>query len=251
MKKLSLTLTACFLILGGVLAPRIRADQWNQMTYVTFNQPVEIPGRVLSAGTYMFKLLDSQSDRDVVQVFNKQGTKLYATVLAVPDMRLVPTGKTVITFEERAAKAPEALRAWFYPGDMYGQEFVYPRLAATRLASASHQAVPSMPTEMAQNISKPAKTGKEPSVMAMKKAPLKAMRPSGEEVEMAKEFKAPAKNSNSETTLMAKAEPVQKTPATLPSKLPQTASPLPLIALLGLSTIGAGLTMRFAAAKMR
>jgi hypothetical protein len=247
MKKLSLTFSACFLILGGVLVPRIRADQWNQMTYVTFNQPVEIPGRVLSAGTYMFKLLDSQSDRDIVQVFNKQGTELYATVLAIPDVRLEPTGKSVITFEERAAKAPEALKAWFYPGDTYGQEFVYPKVAAVRLASVSHESVPSMPTEMAQNISKPAKTGNEPSVVAMKKAPLKAEKPSGEEVEVAQEFKAPAKKSQPKTTEMAQAEPAPSTPA----KLPQTASPMPLIALLGLLSLGTGITVRFAAARIR
>lgn len=248
MKKhsLSLTVLGCLLMLGGISAPNLKATQLNQETTVTFNQPIEIPGRVLDAGTYTFKLLDSMSDRNIVQIFNKQGTKLYATILAIPDARLKASGRTVVTFEERAAKSPEALKAWFYPGDLYGQEFVYPKVAATRLASISHQSIPSMPNEMAENISKPAKTGNEPSVMAMKKAPLKAEKPSGEEVEVAKEFQAPAMKSQPETTEMAQAKP-----APMPSRLPQTASPLPLIALLGLFSMGTGFTVRFAAARIR
>ena len=88
--------------LFGVLAPNIKADDWDQKTVFTFNVPVEIPGQVLVPGTYVFKLADSQSDRNIVQVFNKDETHLYGTFLDIPDYRLKPRGKTVITFEERA-----------------------------------------------------------------------------------------------------------------------------------------------------
>lgn len=93
-----------------VLAPRLKADAWNERTTVTFNEPVEIPGQVLSAGTYVFKLMDSQSDRNIVQIFNKAENHVYATILAIPDYRLKPAGKTVITFEERAADSPKPSR---------------------------------------------------------------------------------------------------------------------------------------------
>jgi hypothetical protein len=115
---------------------------------VTFSAPVEIPGQVLMAGTYVFKLLDSPSNRTIVQIFNKDQTKLFATVLAIPDYRLKPTGKTVITFDERPAGSPEAIKAWFYPGDEYGQEFVYPKTRAMQLAKVVKQPVPSMAANM-------------------------------------------------------------------------------------------------------
>src|SRR5580658_5868605 len=104
-----------------VLAQDVRADENNRKTSVTFTAPVETPGvhlagwGVLPAGTYIFKILDSRSDRHVVQIFSKDGKTLYATILAIPNYRLKPTDKTVMTFSERPAGEPEALRAWFYP----------------------------------------------------------------------------------------------------------------------------------------
>ena len=155
------------------LAPKMNADEWNKKTVFTFNEPVEIPGQVLSAGTYVFKLLDSQSDRNIVQIFNKDENHVYATLLAIPDYRLKPTGKTVITFAERAANAPEAVKAWFYPGDNYGQEFVYPKVRAEQLAKVVKQPVPSMPASMESTTKMAAKSATEPHVMAMKTAPVK------------------------------------------------------------------------------
>ena len=90
---------------------------------------------MLSPGTYTFRLLNSESDRDIVQIFNAAGTKLYTTVMAIPDYRLDPTSKTVITFEERAKYAPEAINSWFYPGALYGLEFVYPKVKSVDLAA--------------------------------------------------------------------------------------------------------------------
>ena len=82
----------------------------------------------------MFKLLDSPSDRHIVQIFKRTRTKIYATILAIPNYRLKPTDKTVITFNEGSAGKPEAIRAWFYPGANWGEEFVYPKAKAVELA---------------------------------------------------------------------------------------------------------------------
>src|ERR1700752_1900874 len=106
-------------------------------------------------------------------------------ILAIPDYRLQPTGKTVTKFSERPSGTPEAIRAWFYPGDNYGHEFVYPEQRATELAKQNGRPVLSMPNEMASNLTKPAKAVTEPSIIALKKAPVKAVKPSGETVEMA------------------------------------------------------------------
>ena len=131
------------------------------------------------------------ADRNVVEVFNKDENHLYGTFLAIPDYRLKPTGKTIITFEERGAGAPEAVKAWFYPGDNFGHDFVYPKVKAVELAKANKQPVASMPTELAANTTKPAKTMQEPHVMALKQAPLKAQKPNEEEVEITEAFTPP------------------------------------------------------------
>jgi hypothetical protein len=197
---------------------------------------VEIPGQVLKPGTYVFKLMDSMSDRNIVEVFNKDESHLYGIFLAIPDYRLKPTSKTIITFEEREAGAPEAVKAWFFPGDNYGHDFVYPKAKAVELAKANKQPVASMPTELAANTTKPTKTMQEPHVMALKQAPLKAQKPSEEEVEITEVFTPPPAAAQTQAA------------AKMPKKLPKTASPVPLVGLIGLLSLGtAGLLRRFSA----
>src|SRR5271155_3049439 len=112
--------TKMILLAGFVAAltvlPIAKAGEWNQRTVVTFNGPVEIPGQILPAGTYVFKLANSQSNRHIVQVFNKDENRLFGTFLAIPNHRHRPSEKTIIRFEERAAGSPQAIKAWFYPG---------------------------------------------------------------------------------------------------------------------------------------
>lgn len=110
-----------FLIGAAVLAmaPGALADEWNQKTIFNFSGPVEIPGRVLQAGTYVFKLADSQSFRNIVQVYNSEESQIYATFLAIPDYRMEPSDKTIITFSERPVGSPQAVKGWFYPGRTY------------------------------------------------------------------------------------------------------------------------------------
>jgi hypothetical protein len=175
-----------------------KADESNKLTIFTFSQPVELPGnKVLPAGTYAFKLMDSASDRNVVQVFNKDMTKLYATILTVPDYRLQPHDKTIIRFSETTQGGPEAIKEWFYPGDLYGQEFVYPKSRATEIAKASNQSVPSMPSELSGNISQPANKSNAPSITNMKRAQLKSENPNGQETSVQQTFGSnPGNNSN-------------------------------------------------------
>ena len=131
------------LIVGGAvwLAPAAKADEWDKQTVLTFNEPVEIPGKVLPAGTYVLRLSDSQSDRSVVQIFTEDQKELLATIMAIPAYRIEPTDKTVVTFDERPSGSPEALHKWFYPCDNYGVEFVYPK-SETQLEAKAEQPVP-------------------------------------------------------------------------------------------------------------
>src|SRR5208282_788969 len=184
MNSVKIIAFVCMGVLGAI-APQVKADDWNQKTIFTFSGPVEIPEHVLAPGTYVFKLMDSPSDRNVVQVFNKDENYLYGTFLAIPDYRLKPAGKPIITFEERAAGSPEAVRAWFYPGENYGHQFVYPKVKAVELAKANNQPVASMPNELAANTVAP-----EPQAAPLKEAPVKAQQPSGEEIEITEAFAA-------------------------------------------------------------
>lgn len=108
---------------GGVawFAPAAKADDWDKLTILTFNQPVEIPGQVLPVGTYVFTLADA-SNRSIVQIFSEDQKHMVATIFAIPDYRAEPTNKTVVTFEERASGTP-ALHSWFYPGDTDASNF--------------------------------------------------------------------------------------------------------------------------------
>src|SRR5262245_33805544 len=115
----------CCALVWAIAIPSAKADRWNKRTIVTLNEPLEIPGATLEAGTYVFQLADSPSNRHIVQIWTGDGMYLIATVLAVPAYRLVPSSHTVLNYDERPADQPMALRQWFYPGDNMGQEFVY------------------------------------------------------------------------------------------------------------------------------
>jgi len=113
----------------------------DRRTFVTFSGPVSLPGMTLPAGTYTFRIMDSNTDRHVVQIFNQDGTKLMTTLLAVAAQRLEPTGDPVITFKETAANRAPAVRYWYYAGDLAGNEFVYPKNQAQTIADASGEEV--------------------------------------------------------------------------------------------------------------
>jgi len=218
----------CFALVALVFPPGAKSDEWNKKTIVTFSAPVEIPGvgaQVLPAGTYVFKLLDSQSNRNIVQIFNERQDHVFSTILAIPNYRLKTTNKTVMTFRERSSGQPEAIRAWFYPGMQWGQEFVYPKARAIELAKMTNLPVLAMPTELATNLTEPAKSADEPPVIALKQASVEAVTPTGEVVAMTEVVEPP---------------PVE-TAAVQPEKtLPKTASLLPLLGLMGLLSLAAG-----------
>jgi hypothetical protein len=122
-------------------------NNWNQRTYFTFSAPVELPGKTLPAGTYLFKLVDSPSNRHVVQVFDKDEKTIHATILAIPAQRLEPSDEPEVRFMEVAANQPAAIRTWWYPGRTIGHEFIYPKEQALRLARGTSSTVLTVATE--------------------------------------------------------------------------------------------------------
>lgn len=248
MRLLKSVTKMCGLALMGLMfAPSAGADEWNRKTVVTFSGPVEIPGvhlrgwGVLPAGTYVFKVLDSMSDRHIVQIFNKEETEIYATILAIPNYRLRATDKTVITFRERPAGQPEALRAWFYPGRNWGEEFVYPKAKAIELAKASNTAVLFTPADLPHEVAEPIKSAAEPVVAELKQAPILAVKPTGEEVQMAEVVSPPPVEVAATPPPATETQPM----------LPDTSSRLPLIGLFGLLAVVGGFAIRTAARRLQ
>ena len=230
------TTVCCMALMGAAIAPQVRADEWDKKTTVTFSGPVEIPGvhlkgwAILPAGTYVFKIVSSQSNRHVVQILAADELTVYATILAVPNYRLKATDKTVITFRERPAGQPEALRAWFYPGRNSGEEFVYPKSRAMELAKESNSPVLYTSADLPVEVAEPIRMD-QPVVAQLAQAPVMAIQPTGDDVELAQVVTVPP----AEPMLMASAK-----------ELPRTASSLPLIALFGLLSLGGAFAVRLA-----
>jgi hypothetical protein len=216
-------------LLGAICASSVQADDWNKKTVMTFSQPVEIPGQILPAGTYTIKLVDIASERHVVQFLDADGIKVIATVLAINNWRLQPTGETVVKFAERAGDNPEALRAWFYPGDNFGQEFVYPKKRAIELAIATKEPVPAI-----ASVETPAD---------LKTATIVAETPEQKEVPVAEVIATTPPPATEEAKPLV-AQNTTPAPMAETERLPKTASEVPLIALLGLASLGAAFAVK-------
>jgi hypothetical protein len=230
----TMSLLFCLSLIALTFPLQVKAQNggFDKFTKVTFNAPVEIPevgAQVLPAGTYVIKLVGDHltGNRHVVQIMSEDQTHVYATVLAIPNERLHPTGETVMMFGERAAGQPQAVRAWFYPGDNSGQEFVYPKSLAVELAK-TNESVLSSPNETATVDSMSTEPVEETKVEtaeaqpAPEPAPVAAPTPAPEQARVAEPTPAP-------------------TPA--PAELPQTASSLPLVGLIGLLSLAGGIVL--------
>jgi hypothetical protein len=206
----------------------VRADEWDKATKVTFGEAVQVPGAVLEPGTYVFKLADSQSDRHIVQIFNEDHTALITTVLAVPNYRLEPAGKTILTYDERPAAQPVALAAWFYPGDNFGQEFIYPKSRARELSRLNHREVPSTDSDEGAPSERPTSNAEE------------TVTPPQPKVE----------SNPTPTEPTPRPAAAQPAPTSVPTaspearQLPQTASLLPVVGIVGFALLGAALALR-------
>jgi len=224
----ALAMATGFGIVGAaMLAPNALADQWNKRTILTVNEPIQVPGKVLQPGKYVMKLMDSQSDRHVVQIFNGTEQHIITTILALPNYRLQPTGKTEFSFWETPPGQPRALRAWFYPGDNFGQEFAYPKNEAVNIATYTKTVVP---TTAAENESQ------------LTTASVATVDQQGQEQPLGENYQQQTEVAQS--TPPPAAETPAPAPEPAPQALPKTGSPLPLIGLMGLISLAGFFAMR-------
>jgi outer membrane biosynthesis protein TonB len=209
-----------------LLSSTLKADEWDKKTIFTFSGPVQVGKTQLAAGTYVFKLLDSPSDRHIVQIFNADETHIIATILAIPDYRLEPKGHTVVKFAESnngteaSGNVPDngiPIKEWFYPGDNFGQEFKVvpqPQVAEVQPPPVVEQPAPEPPVEA-------------PAPAPEVAAPAPEEPPAQEAAPVQPEQTAPAPDQQS-----------------APEQLPQTASQLPLVGVIGMLALAAAATLR-------
>jgi len=226
------------LLIGVVVASSAGAGQnRDKTTSLTFMRPVEVPGHILPAGTYTFRMADATSDRHIVQVLNTDGDVL-ATFMTIPDYRLVRTDHTVVNFSEMPAGSPDAIRGWFYPGDTVGEEFVYPKARAAELARASNAVVPAVNAEVAD-------------VDTMKTATIIAVTPDQKEAPVAAVIQTTPPTATVETPAVTRPTTPVNPPASTagvqadqPARtLPKTASTLPIIVLFGFASLALAVSL--------
>lgn len=224
------------------LAPTMKADEWDKKTILTVNETIQLPNVTLQPGTYTFKLLDSQSDRHIVQVFDKDGRHIITTILAIPNYRLQPTGKSTFSFWEVPAGQPPAMRAWFYPGDNFGQEFAYPKNMSAQIAASAKMAVPTTEAQTADEYKTAQVTATDQSGTSSSLDSNAYTQPQTAEV-----TPTPAPVVTPEPAPAPQAAPAPEptpVPDTTPSELPHTASVVPLIGLVGLVSMLAFFALR-------
>ncbi len=223
-------LTAIALMASSALAQ----TPANRKTYFTFSGPVALPGITLPAGTYTFRLADSLANRHIVQVLDRDERHIYRTLLAVPSQRAEAEGDPVVMFREAPANMAPPVRYWYYAGEKTGNEFVYPRDWAQRIANATHESVLAVDTTSTD-------------VEAMKSAEITKVDPEGNPTDepVAQAQPAPARDTYATDRGRDTAPPADVPQGTSGrSTLPKTASELPLTGLIGLLALGAALSAR-------
>lgn len=245
----TLAFASCLGILGTAFVPTASADTWNKRTILTVSESIMVPNQVLPPGKYVIKLLESQSNRHIVQVFDETERRLLTTVLAVPNYRLQPTGNTQFGFYETVAGQPRAVRSWFYPGDNFGQEFVYPKDTAMMLAKGTQQQVPMTDATNQADLSS-ARVSTIDEMGTQRELPRETYtradgtqsndQPAQNPVTTTEQAATPVAPEPPQAPVMAPA-PVQQA-----DRLPETASPFTLMGLLGLASIGAAGVVRAA-----
>jgi hypothetical protein len=240
---LRLTMAASLVALATVNTANAQTAL-NNRTVMTFSQPVEVPGKILPAGTYTFEMHDSGMNRHVIEIFDEGGTKLQALVLAIPSYRPKATEETVVKFAEVAPGQPQAIRIWYYPGQTVGNELVYSKSRARELAASANVAVQSTDDALYTDA----------KMDTMKSAEVTALEPEKKPEPVTPVQPEPVQPPPTPVvTQPVQPEPAMAPPAPMPApvrdELPRTASTLPLLFLIGGALLVLGVALRAVSSK--
>jgi len=288
MKRINpLSIAAPMALLLLAAAPKMFSDDHDKKTDVTISEAVQVPGAVLQPGKYMFILLNSSSDRHIIEIKSEDGSKLYSMSFATAASRVVRTSDVVLTFYEMPEGSPPAVRQWFWPGDYEGQEFLYSHQDALKISAGSGQTVPELTdqeaakvadqtapvsgdqtaavqqssTQSSQSVEQASVTTQQqtaqPSPDQGVQQPIESTQAVNQD-QAAVQAAPPVDHSNDTVAQNPPVEIAQNyTPAPAPapalqntatsndnSSLPQTASDMPLIGLVGLLSLVSAATLR-------
>ena len=276
MKRVSfLGIATPLVLLLLAAAPMVFSDDYDKKTDVTIDRPIQVPGAVLQPGTYMFILLNSSSDRHIVEIKSEDGKKLYAMAFTAAARRVTPTGKVVLTFYEMPAGTPDAIRQWFWPGDLEGQEFLYSHKQAAEIKAARNQneAVAETTEQPPAASTQSSETTDQQSAQQVAEQPAQTqpvesqqtVEQSQQTVEQSQitvaQAAPPAENPPADNSNDVVAQNNPPAPAAEPApapdtsvaannndtnSLPQTASTVPLVGLLGFISLAGGMILKLA-----
>jgi LPXTG-motif cell wall-anchored protein len=213
MRKLFFISIVLGTVLGLTMAAPARADTYDRLAFMTFTGPVQVPGALLNAGTYRFRLANPDTSRNILQVLSHDGYSVYATFHTTPDSRSVTTDDPSVTFMETPAGVPPAVKSMFWGGELNGFAFVYakgePLMTPKPIVQTpvSYTPIPMAAAPFAEPIVEPDA----------------ALEPAG-----------PA-------TELAAAEPAATPETVAAEQLPKTATVVPTMVLGGLTSLLAGL----------
>jgi hypothetical protein len=233
-KRLITSACAVAAMFASVSAGPASAQTMDSRTEFTFNTPVELPGTTLPPGTYVFRFADATTSRKVMQVMAKDSSnKNYGMFLTISAQRPRASENAELRFLETPSGMPAAVKTWWYPGDTIGREFIYPRSQALRLAQATRQSVV---TTEAENVSND----------QMRTADLVTISPSGQETPLSDDQLVDAAANTPPTggTARAPVQEGQSAANTTRTRLPKTSTALPLLGLLGFTSLLGGVILR-------
>jgi hypothetical protein len=217
---LTLAMVCGITLAAGVFAFKAQAGLWDKRTVLTVDQTIQIRNTVLEPGSYVLRLADIGSERHIVQIFTSDERHIIDTVMAIPNYRLQPTGDSQFLFWETPPGSAKALRAWFYPGDNFGQEFPYPK-ELRQLASYQPAPAPAFAPAPPPPPAPPVET--QPQAEVQQPEPVIAQN------------NTPEPPPPQEVTPAPEPPPA---PSQAPETLPKTASLYPLMGLGGLLSLG-------------
>ena len=231
-----LALAATSALVSSMTVKRAAADEWNKKTVLTVNEPIQVTDTVLDPGKYVLMLDNSSSNRHIVRIFNEDQNHLIGTVMAIPNYRVQPTGNSRFQFWETPQGTAKALRAWFAPGDNFGQEFPYPKHPQVLTAAVSTPPpVVSTPPQAAIRT--------QPAAPASQEANAPLPEPSPAPPEVAQNTPSPEQPNNRPPEQSSNNAAPQEPQ---PRELPQTASPYTWFGFAGVAFLGlAGLIRLF------
>jgi hypothetical protein len=233
---------ACGLGVAAVLISAVaHAQPSDKRTFFTFSRPITLPGLTLPPGKYIFRLADDQTSRKVIQVVSSDGTKPYAMLLTVANERRDLPKDAEVSFLETAARTPSAVRAWWYPGERTGYEFIYPRAQARQLAQSTGSSV--LTTKSDTTKTEETRTGDLTRIDSSGHDQDAAA--AADNASIARErgtvaqdvTRTPPQAASPQPAPSFSQNPVPNPPPVARNRLPQTASQLPFVGLIGLMSL--------------